>query len=172
MKPCRKGLHKYDRAEHNTCPECKSDSQKTWKDSNRDKVLDSAKRYRAAHLDQVRAQGREFGRKYRAANPGKERDRRRRYREANSDKIRVAHKLWKYDITQEEWDQLFESQGRRCAICGAIDPGSKSGWHTDHCHKTKKVRGILCATHNTGIGHFRDNIEHLQSAIAYLMKHK
>lgn len=172
MKACRKGLHQYDRAAHDTCPECKADSQKTWKSYNREKVIESAKKYKTTHLEKVRARGREFGRRYYAANREKEIERRRRYREANSDKLRGAHKKWKYDITQEEWDRLFEHQGRRCAICGATDPGSKSGWHTDHSHETEKVRGILCAMHNTGIGHFRDNVEHLQAAIAYLMKHK
>ena len=38
----------------------------------------------------------------------------------------------------------------------------------DHCHKTKKIRGLLCHTCNSGLGMFKDNIEYLKNAIKYL----
>jgi hypothetical protein len=38
----------------------------------------------------------------------------------------------------------------------------------DHCHKTGKIRGLLCKDCNIGLGHFKDNIKLLQKAEEYL----
>ena len=51
---------------------------------------------------------------------------------------------WKYGISFFQWEELFEKQGRVCAICGRDDPAHTNGWATDHNHETGKVRGILC----------------------------
>lgn len=37
-----------------------------------------------------------------------------------------------------------------------------------HCHKTGKVRGLLCFNCNTGIGKLKDDIELLKRAVEYL----
>jgi hypothetical protein len=76
-----------------------------------------------------------------------------------------------YGLTLQEWEQLFESQGRCCAICKGTEPGTKNGWHTDHCHSAKRVRAILCQHCNVMLGHAKDDIERLQAAILYLKKH-
>lgn len=56
-----------------------------------------------------------------------------------------------------------------CDICGnTISTKIKKGYHIDHNHVTGKVRGILCAHCNQGLGHFRDNILFLENAINYL----
>ena len=34
--------------------------------------------------------------------------------------------------------------------------------------KTNKIRGLLCSNCNRGLGHFKDNIDILKSAIKYL----
>jgi hypothetical protein len=62
----------------------------------------------------------------------------------------------KFGITADEWDAIFESQGRRCALpdCRSDTPRCKYGWHTDHDHKTGKVRGILCAKCNQALGFY------------------
>ena len=60
---------------------------------------------------------------------------------------------YKYNLTEQEWNALFEKQGRCCAICECTTPGGKKGWHTDHDHLTGKVRGILCTRCNHRVGH-------------------
>lgn len=74
-----------------------------------------------------------------------------------------------YGITLQEWEELFISQGSKCGICGTKEMPSM-GWHTDHCHKTSKVRGILCHSCNTGLGKFQDSTELLKKAVMYLDK--
>jgi hypothetical protein len=58
-----------------------------------------------------------------------------------------------------------EKQNWECGICKM---SIKEKPYVDHCHTTKKVRGLLCFHCNVGIGHFRDSIEFLEKAIEYL----
>lgn len=76
---------------------------------------------------------------------------------------------WRYGITLEEREQMIIEQNGKCAICG-VHVDSKA--HTDHCHTTGKVRGILCTTCNRGLGYFKDSAEIIQNAIRYLEKHE
>lgn len=69
----------------------------------------------------------------------------------------------KYGLTLEKWEEMFESQGRKCAICRTDNPGAV-GWNTDHCHDSGKVRFILCCHCNRGLGAFRDNPELMRRA--------
>lgn len=44
------------------------------------------------------------------------------------------------NFTVKQYDELFESQGGRCALCQA----EKRTLCVDHCHQCGKVRGLLC----------------------------
>jgi len=72
----------------------------------------------------------------------------------------------KFGITLEQYNEMLESQGGVCAICKQ-SCGTGKSLAVDHCHKTKKIRGLLCQHCNTGFGQFRENREYLISAIAY-----
>ena len=75
----------------------------------------------------------------------------------------------KYDITPEQWDEMFEAQGGACAICKTTNPpGYGNSLHVDHCHDSGTVRGLLCVNCNKGLGHFMDNPELLAAAIEYI----
>jgi hypothetical protein len=69
----------------------------------------------------------------------------------------------KYKITEEQYKQMQERQHGLCAICQR-----DKKLVIDHCHSTKKVRGLLCSSCNRGIGSFEDNLAFMQSAIKYL----
>ena|SRR6218665_46979 len=73
-----------------------------------------------------------------------------------------------YNTTPEVVNLMLGEQNGSCAICKE-DITEKN--HIDHCHTTGKLRGILCRNCNIGLGHFKDNIDYLGSAINYLRKH-
>lgn len=77
----------------------------------------------------------------------------------------------KYNLTVEEFNELLASQDGKCAICRTDEwPGNGHRPHVDHCHSTNKVRGALCHDCNLGLGHFKDRIDLLEAAIAYLKR--
>jgi hypothetical protein len=82
-----------------------------------------------------------------------------------------------YGLTNDQYIQMFESQLGFCAICGEEQQGITKDGNSrflcvDHCHKTGKVRQLLCVKCNTGIGQFNDDPSILKKAMAYLNKHK
>lgn len=80
----------------------------------------------------------------------------------------IKSRAKKYNTTIEHITHLYDTQ-KVCQICGKTD--NRRSLAIDHCHDTNKVRGLLCDDCNVGLGHFRDNIDYLQSAIDYLKKH-
>lgn len=84
--------------------------------------------------------------------------------------------LWRFRLTDAQWDEMFERQGQTCAVCGTDAP-TGHGWHVDHDHACcpepgrscgKCVRAILCSECNTGLGKFRDRPDLLRAAADYL----
>ena len=67
-----------------------------------------------------------------------------------------------YGLTQEDYQRMHDEQGGKCALCGSIDPGRKrppTKWGIgvlaiDHCHKTGRVRGLLCHPCNARLGSY------------------
>lgn len=89
------------------------------------------------------------------------------------------HSLRKqYGIGLKEYMQMYEDQGGKCAICLTqgesynSSTGRSSTLAVDHCHKTGKIRSLLCPHCNKALGAFRDSTDLLESAIKYLKKHK
>lgn len=74
-----------------------------------------------------------------------------------------------YGITLDEYNEILKSQNYSCAICrtSKVSPKRKS-FDVDHCHTTKKVRGLLCHSCNVGIGFLKDDVAILKEAIRYL----
>lgn len=79
---------------------------------------------------------------------------------------RGYHLKRRYGITQEDFNNLLESQKGLCAICEKS--GGQKPWHVDHDHSSGKVRGILCHPCNTALGNFNDDPEILERALKYL----
>lgn len=77
----------------------------------------------------------------------------------------------------EDYESMVTAQDGLCAICNSPEEMRSNnklkvkGLAIDHDHKTKKIRGLLCSKCNTGLGWFKDSIDLLESAIAYLKKH-
>lgn len=76
-----------------------------------------------------------------------------------------------YGITLEQWSEIFERQGKKCAICNSTTPNHGSGqFVVDHCHEFGQVRGILCGNCNIMLGHAKDDINTLFEAAMYLIQ--
>lgn len=80
----------------------------------------------------------------------------------------------KYNISWQEYLELYEQQQGCCAICGRHESELKlkRNLDIDHNHKTNKVRGLLCNKCNMGLGCFQDNTEVVLNAAAYLYDNK
>jgi Recombination endonuclease VII len=70
-----------------------------------------------------------------------------------------------YGITPAELRWMKRVQMNRCAICGL-----KKVLVVDHCHVTRRVRGLLCFNCNSAIAFLGDSIKNLKSAIKYLSR--
>lgn len=73
-----------------------------------------------------------------------------------------------YGITMEKYISMKEDQKFRCLICNRLEEDIKKSLAVDHCHVTKKVRGLLCFNCNVGLGYFKDNKDLLLKAAEYL----
>jgi|SRR5271166_5267358 len=73
----------------------------------------------------------------------------------------------KYGLTRRDVISMMIMQDGRCALC---TKEIESKWDIDHNHKTGKVRGLLHAGCNRGLGQLGDCIEELQKAIDYLRR--
>jgi hypothetical protein len=126
-------------------------------------------------------------REWRRANPEKARATKQRWRLNNPDKVKAERErrntvgraerlnknyLRRYGITLAERDAMLASQGGKCACCGTSSVGAVRGWHVDHCHTTKIVRGILCSGCNTFIGKIEADPARHMAALAYIERSK
>jgi hypothetical protein len=77
-----------------------------------------------------------------------------------------------YGLTEEEFKCMLAALEGVCAICGRPESGTRKGklrqLSVDHCHETKKIRGLLCSRCNPGIGYFNHDPILLERAAAYL----
>jgi hypothetical protein len=89
--------------------------------------------------------------------------RHRAWRAAHPEKARAQKRRQRYAINTPELDALLVAQGGRCPICAVASPDC-----VDHCHKTGRVRGVLCRACNIGLGCFRDDPRRLRAAARYL----
>lgn len=78
----------------------------------------------------------------------------------------------KYGITKKQYEELLEKQNYKCAICKSDDANHNRGSNmlVDHCHKSMKIRGLLCHNCNSTLGLLKDNVDVLQNMINYLNK--
>lgn len=118
-----------------------------------------------------------YHREWRKANPDKQRayyQRRKEEQRIYAATYHPAHKKERkncelkkaYGISLEQFNRMYEKQHGLCAICNKEIEGKSC--HTDHCHETGQVRGLLCSKCNRGIGNFNDNSSLLKRAADYI----
>ena len=95
------------------------------------------------------------------------------YRKNNPNKSKERIREWwlqtQYGLSPEEYDYLWDEQEGKCAICrGKCKTGRALA--VDHCHKTGRVRGLLCKNCNSGIGFLCDTYTGVERALNYLKR--
>jgi len=78
----------------------------------------------------------------------------------NKDKVAFIKAKSNYGISKEEYDSL----NKVCVICGSID-----NLGIDHSHQSGRIRGMLCANCNKGLGFFKDDPTLLLRASDYIL---
>lgn len=96
-----------------------------------------------------------------------------KYYQQNKDKYRERHRIRslkvKYNLTTEQYNELYLNQDYKCAICGVHEQDTqRKKLVVDHCHVTGNVRGLLCNNCNSGLGLFKDDVGLLNKAKRYL----
>ena len=147
-----KGLHKLNdpviMAKYKT-KEHKNKQVSNWRKNNPEKVLAQKQRYN---------------------------DKNGNWYEKNKDLYRNNHYNKMYGITLKDYDFMLEQQNYKCKICGVsselIMEQSGKSLSVDHNHTTNEIRGLLCNSCNSGLGHFKDDIDIMNEAINYLRNSK
>jgi len=91
-----------------------------------------------------------------------------RYKEKYREKQKEYSLQKKYGITIEQYNEIFIKQNGCCKICNRHQSEFKRSLAVDHCHKTNKVRGLLCHHCNAAIGHLFEDVFIMEKAISYL----
>jgi hypothetical protein len=134
-----------------------------------EKHRESNRKYREAHRQEIRARSRKY---YETTREERRRCRlegTRKWKAANPEKVQklnYKHGLKRAGFAVQEYNSLLTAQGGGCAICGGL-PGRRK-LAVDHDHATGKIRGLLCGSCNTMLGHTHDDQSILKLAIEYL----
>lgn len=142
-------------------------SRKAYYERNKDKLLSDCKEYREQNREIIRKRSKDHSKRYYQKNKDAILERQRASYAADPDYDRRRTLKRKYGITLEQYKEALIQQEGVCKICEGESTG-RGIFHVDHCHKTGKVRGLLCSKCNTGIGMLGDNPKLLMKAILYL----
>ncbi len=94
-----------------------------------------------------------------------------KYYKKISSKKRSYNRYKKYGISQIEYDKMFIDQDGKCLGCTKHQSELTRELCVDHCHKSGKIRGLLCYKCNLAIGFVEDDIDTMNNLIKYLSKH-
>ncbi len=147
--------------------------------------LNSYKRRSIKGTEARRKRARERVAEWRKNNPEKYKAQKETWVAANRDRINNNARKWYsrnrqrilselrpkyvYGLSSDDISKMSVKQDSSCAICHKPFKNNKD-FHIDHNHSTNKVRGLLCAKCNNGIGFFKDDPALLVRAATYVMK--
>ena len=141
------------------------ETKRRWHQEHAEQTAANKRAWRKANPDMVKAEKR---RSY-VKNPEPTKRRMRAWKLAHPKRTKEYHReytLKKYGLTVETYRKLEEGQRGRCACCG-----KEKRLCVDHCHRSGKVRALLCHSCNLAIGLMQDNPNTFESAAQYLRKH-
>jgi len=111
----------------------------------------NTRRWRAKNIERARELGRISDRKRYEERRPKQKEYLLEYQRKNRNKIHGYQIKYKYGITLEQYNELFKKQEGKCAVCGKHQNEIKKSLSVEHCHKTERVRGLVCQRCNIAI---------------------
>ena len=103
---------------------------------------------------------------YNENNVERKREYDKNYTLENKERLKEYNLKRHYGIDNIIKNKMLSDQNYKCLI--GEEKLTFETAHVDHCHKTKKVRGLLCKTCNLLLGHAKEDINKLFKAIDYL----
>lgn len=139
---------------------------KEWKKKNPDKVKAHARKSAEKHRERVRT----YKKSWTENNKDHVKQKQRDWYEKSKRRIKSLYLQREFGITIEEYEHMAQAQNGACLLCGDLPNVRDKSLAVDHCHKTKKIRGLLCRGCNVGIGNLKDDPILLDKAAAYIRK--
>ena len=167
------------------CLECRRDKDRTYKLNNPDKHKASACRKRNEDrklfregLSNIEPKANIWAKNDRKNNPEKHLQWAKDYRLRTGQLRNTMEVCRRLHTTPEHYYKMLKEQDNKCSICNKEETRKSRtdskicALAIDHCHKSGKIRDLLCHNCNTGLGKFFDDTQLLQKAINYLERHK
>lgn len=139
-------------------------ASRKWREANRDTSRAASRSWREKNPERVKASIARWhiiNAEYRAEYQKAE------YRRTR----RATHLQNKFGISEEQYAAMLVVQKGHCALCPWPDLPEKR-LAVDHNHITGKIRALLCADCNRGLGLLGDDADRLRAAAEYLEAHK
>jgi len=133
------------------------------------KTAEERKQYRRQQYLKHKDREKETRREYLIKNREKVLEKQRKYNKENPLKRKNAVLKNVYGITLVQYNEMFETQEGKCAICQRHQNELTRTLCVDHDHKTNKVRALLCVTCNTDVSVIENRLEEMTK---YLNKHR
>lgn len=142
---------------------CKSCAGKAHYRANAEQFAE--KRKRLSQDEDVRA----YHQRYREAHRAKAAEYQRSYRELNKERLleqkRRSARQRNYNLTHEQFTQALLNQNGVCKLCS--QSLSEQTANVDHCHRTRRIRGILCTRCNMTLGFLEKARDRIPALLDY-----
>lgn len=120
-----------------------------YRKKNRARIIQVQREWNERNADKLRA----YNRDYQIERSDLIRERHREWRKTSTAyKAQSRRKtLGRLGVTVEFYEELLREQGGVCGLCGRPPPTGRR-LAVDHCHRTNRIRGLLCHLCNTALG--------------------
>lgn len=160
----------YPRKSRFFCKNCTKANNKNTYERNKLSRLEKASQYRKENQEKLMLWQRDYRKQKKDVESELQRTKKRGYTK------RFKEVLRKRNLTKKQYDDMLLRQQNKCAICKESetckDPKNDHvrRLSIDHCHATKKTRGLLCHKCNLLIAYAKERHDIFKNASSYIKK--
>ena len=92
------------------------------------------------------------------------------YNRRRADNIESCRLKRVFGLSLAEYNEMAKAQGGVCALCHQ-PPKGKRKLAVDHCHKTRKIRALLCVGCNWHVGKYEKDKTWVERVLEYIAQH-